>query len=167
MLKLADGADEIDLIQVVDRFGMLVVAQRHLHPLDHQQIPDAQDMGGQDVALECQPVAVTGVHMDHGFHAFAADQRTAGQGAHAHHPIVHVRYDDGVHAALQPTRAGDQIRNIDTLGGVHLGQNDKLSRGQAFLKIHGFRFPLSLAVQPKCRVFLRQCGNSDPRIPPG
>ena len=104
-----------------------MIAQGHVFTRHRDYVLDTQNVSGQQVALKRQPVPVSRTHVDDGFHALLLHDNAGAQRAHPHDPIGHIRDDHRIHTSFDAAGVGNQFGNVHSLGGVHFGQNNKLT----------------------------------------
>ena len=119
--------EEADGIQVEDRLGLGVVAQRRVVARQAQDVGDPEGGRAEQLALQAEPVAVAADHLQHRRQTGLLELDTGHQAAGAHDGGLDVRHVDADHSPPIELRLGEHVVQVAPLRRGHLARDEELS----------------------------------------
>ena len=123
--QLGNGLQELDRIEIENRFRLRVIAERDMVAGKRQDVADAESSGPEEVALERQPVPVPAGQLENRFNPFPYQKGSSCQGGNPHVGPLVVRDIDGINKAAQSPGLFQELPAIASLGGTDLGSDGK------------------------------------------
>ncbi len=136
LLQPLYNGDELDGGEIEDGFGLGMIPQGGIFPLDHNDIFDTKDRRTEQIRLQGQSISIPASHLKDGSDPFLLKEMAGSQGPEPHHRVLEVRDDDEIHSSLQEIRIPQEVRCIDALRGLNLRDDDEFARFQLLSQAH-------------------------------
>jgi hypothetical protein len=136
LLQPLYNGDELYGGEIEDGFGLGMIPQGGIFPLDHKDVLDPQHCRIKQIRLQGQSISIPTSDLKDGFDSFLLEEMTGSQGPEPHHCVLKVRDDDEIHPTLQEIRIFQQFPRIDALRGLNLRGDDEFARFQLLSQAH-------------------------------
>jgi hypothetical protein len=129
-LQAADGRQQLQQLNVVDRPGFVMVPEAGVLATYRHHPAHPAGTRPEKIRLQGEAVAVAAVGLHDGIHPLGLEQHGAAERAHAHHRVAHLRHQKSIHRPFDLGCGAHHRRRVRPFGRLDLGEHHKGSRVQ-------------------------------------
>ena len=126
------------MVKIVNSARLAVIAESGIFPRYGHDIGDPASIGPQQIALQCDPVAVPRADLQNGLYTAGLQEHGAAQGTHAHDGIVHIGDHKGVDRCFRLLGVVEHEGNIGSLGWNQFRQDCKFTPVEFAFEMHPY-----------------------------